>query len=96
MWLVQNGMSNPDNAGAASTDYMHLFGLVALGHMWAMMAAAAQEKMATDEGASKEFLENKLLTGKFFMERIIPETATHLARIETGADTMMALDAEAF
>lgn len=96
MWLVQNGMSNPDSAGAASTDYMHLFGLVSLGHMWAMMAATAQEKLASGTDGSKQFLENKLLTGKFFMERIIPESAAHLVRIKTGADTMMAMDAEAF
>ncbi|MEP1206505.1 MAG: acyl-CoA dehydrogenase C-terminal domain-containing protein [Rhizobiaceae bacterium] len=96
LWLVQNGMSNPDNAGAASTDYMHLFGLVAMGHMWALMAATAQAKLDAGAEGSKQFLENKLLTGKFFMERMIPESATHLARIQTGADTMMAMDAEAF
>ncbi|MEP0944628.1 MAG: acyl-CoA dehydrogenase C-terminal domain-containing protein [Rhizobiaceae bacterium] len=96
MWLVQHGMSNPDNAGAASTDYMHLFGLVALGHMWALMAETAQEKLAAGANGSTQFLENKLLTGKFFMERIIPESATHLVRIQTGCDTMMAMDAEAF
>ncbi|NKB54352.1 MAG: acyl-CoA dehydrogenase [Rhizobiaceae bacterium] len=96
MWLVQNGMSNPDNAGAASTDYMHLFGLVALGHMWALMAETAQQKLASGSDQSKQFLENKLLTGKFFMDRIIPASATHLVRIQSGADTMMALDAEAF
>ncbi len=96
MWLVQNGMSEPDNAGAASTDYMHLFGLVALGHMWALMAATAQQKLESGSDQSKQFLENKLLTGKFFMERIIPASATHLVRIQSGADTMMALDAEAF
>ena len=96
MWLVQHGMANPDNAGAASTDYMHLFGLVALGHMWALMASKAQEKLAEDDTANKQFLENKLVTGKFFMERVIPASATHLARIQTGADTMMELDAEAF
>ena len=96
MWLVQHGMANPDNAGAASTDYMHLFGLVALGHMWALMASKAQEKLAEEDAANKQFLENKLVTGKFFMERVIPASATHLARIQTGADTMMELDAEAF
>jgi hypothetical protein len=46
MWLMQNGLANPDNAGAASTDYMHLFGLVALAYMWALMAKTAQEKIA--------------------------------------------------
>ena len=96
MWLVQHGMSNPDNAGAASTDYMHLFGLVALGHMWALMAETAQEKLAEGANGSTQFLENNLVTGKFFMERIIPESATHLVRIQTGCDTMMELDAEAF
>lgn len=96
MWLVQHGMSNPDNAGAASTDYMHLFGLVALGHMWALMAETAQEKLANGANGSTQFLENKLVTGKFFMERIIPESATHLVRIQTGCETMMELDAEAF
>jgi len=96
MWLVQNGMSNPDNAGAASTDYMHLFGLVALGHMWAMMAATAQEKITAGANGQLQFLETKLLTGRFFMERVMPESAAHLARIQTGCDTMMAMVAEAF
>jgi hypothetical protein len=50
MWLVQNAMANPDNAGAASTDYMHLFGLVSLGYMWGMMAKAAQDKLAAGAG----------------------------------------------
>ncbi|MEK1889035.1 MAG: acyl-CoA dehydrogenase C-terminal domain-containing protein [Phyllobacterium sp.] len=95
MWLMQNGMANPDNAGAASTDYMHLFGLVSLGYMWARMAKASHAKLA--EGTeNKAFFETKLVTGKFFMERVMPETAAHLARIQTGADTMMALPAEAF
>ena len=96
MWLVQNGMQNPDNAGAASTDYMHLFGLVALAHMWGMMAKAANEQLAAGDSGSARFYENKLLTGRFFMERVLPESATHLTRIQTGCDTMMALDAEAF
>ncbi len=95
MWLMQNGMKNPDNAGAASTDYMHLFGLVVLGYMWGMMAKAAQKKLAdgTDNAA---YYETKLKTADFFMARVMPETAMRKARIETGAETLMALDAEAF
>jgi len=95
MWLMQNAVAKPDNAGAASTDYMHLFGLVAIGFMWAQMAKAASEKLARGEG-DKEFLGHKLVTARFYMERIMPETATRLARIEAGADTMMELPAEAF
>jgi acyl-CoA dehydrogenase len=93
MWLMQNAMQKPDNAGAASSDYMHLFGLVALGYMWARMARTAQGKLGNGSSA---FYENKLVTGRYFMERVMPETAAHLARISSGADTMMALDAEAF
>ena len=96
MWLVQNGMANPDNAGAASTDYMHLFGLVALGYMWGRMVKSAQDKLATGANGSAEFYETKLITGRYFMERVMPETSAHLSRLSTGSATMMALAAEAF
>jgi alkylation response protein AidB-like acyl-CoA dehydrogenase len=96
MWLMQNAMAKPDNAGAASTDYMHLFGLVSLGYMWAMMAKTAQEKIAAGANGSAEFYENKLATARFFMDRLMPETAAHLARISSGADSMMALAEDAF
>jgi len=96
MWLMQNAMQKPDNAGAASTDYMHLFGLVSLGFMWAQMAKASQAKLAQGAGDASAFYEAKLATARYFMERIMPETAAHLARISSGADSMMALPAEAF
>lgn len=73
---------------------MHLFGLVAMAYMWAQIAKAAQDKIAA--GEDKERYEAKLVFGRFFMERTLPETAAHLARISTGADTMMSLPAEAF
>jgi alkylation response protein AidB-like acyl-CoA dehydrogenase len=94
LWLMQNAMKNPNNAGAAATDYMHLAGLVALGYMWGRMARAAQDRLA--EGGDKDFLEAKLVTARYFMERIMPESAARLARISTGAESMMALPAEAF
>ena len=95
MWFMQNAMAKPDNAGAGSTDYMHLFGLVTLGYMWAKMAKAAQAGIAAGD-PREDYLKNKLVTAKFYMERIMPETALRKARIETGADTMMELAAEAF
>ncbi|OLP45073.1 acyl-CoA dehydrogenase C-terminal domain-containing protein [Rhizobium oryziradicis] len=95
MWFMQNAMAKPDNAGAGSTDYMHLFGLVVLGYMWAKMAKAANE--ALESGASDaDYYNNKLLTGRFFMEKIMPETALRKSRIEAGADSVMAMAAEAF
>ena len=93
MWFMQNAMGKPDNAGAGATDYMHLFGLVALGYMWCRIAAAAQAARAADTSGR---MEAKLVTARFFMERMLPETATRLARIQAGAAAVMELPAEAF
>ncbi|UTP39845.1 acyl-CoA dehydrogenase C-terminal domain-containing protein [Phenylobacterium sp. LH3H17] len=94
MWLMQNGLMNPDNAGAASTDYMHLFGLTALSYMWALIAKAANAKIAA--GDSDPFYANKLVIGRYFNQRILPEADGHLAKLKTGSELMMALPAEAF
>ena len=90
MWFMNNAMAKPDNAGAGATDYLNLFGLVALGYMWARIAEAALAK--PDEAAMKA----KLVTGRFFVERMLPETAAHLARIEAGAGSLMELADAAF
>jgi len=95
MWLMQNALAKPDNAGAGATDYMHLFGLVALGYMWCRIVQAANAKLAGGEGDAAR-MKAKLVTGRFFMERMLPETAAHLARIQSGAASTMELPAEAF
>lgn len=96
MWFMNNAMAKPDNAGAGSTDYMHLFGLVALGYMWGLMAKTANDKLAEGANGATSHLENKLITARFFMDKLMPETALRRARIESGADSMMALDEDAF
>jgi hypothetical protein len=94
MWLMQNGLANPDNAGAASTDYMHLFALTGLAFAWAQMAEAAQAKIAA--GDSDPFYGNKLTTGRYFLARVLPEAASRLAKLKSGAEPVMALPADAF
>jgi len=94
MWLMQNGLANPDNAGAASTDYMHLFGITGLAYMWALMAKVSLAKIAG--GDSDPFYSSKVAVGRYFLERVLPETGAHLAKLKTGSATMMALPAEAF
>jgi acyl-CoA dehydrogenase len=96
MWFMQNALGNPENAGAGSTDYMHLFGLVALGYMWCLIAEAAKAKAAAGGNGTGELMAAKLVTGRFFAERMLPAATTHLARIKAGAASMMALPAEAF
>jgi alkylation response protein AidB-like acyl-CoA dehydrogenase len=95
MWLMQNGMTNPDNAGAAAVDYLRIMALVSMGHVWLMQARTAADKLAggTD---NTPFMENKLITARFFFDRMLPDTIAHLAKLEAGADSTMALDAAAF
>lgn len=95
MYFMQNGMKNPNNALSGSYDFMHMMGHVCLGLMWARMAKAAME--ALEGGASdKDFYQSKIATGRYYMARQLPATAMHLARINTGADTVMALEAAQF
>lgn len=94
MWLMQNGMANPDNAAAASTDYLHIFGLTALAFMWAQMAKSASAKIAA--GDADPYYVTKLQTGQYFVERILPDAAAHLTKLKTGAEVLMQMPAEAF
>jgi alkylation response protein AidB-like acyl-CoA dehydrogenase len=96
MWFLQNALGNPDNAGAGATDYMHLFGLVALGYMWCLIAEAAKSKAGAGGDGAADRMSQRLATGRFFIERMLPATATHLVRIKAGAASTMALPAEAF
>jgi len=95
MYFMQNGMKNPNNALAGSYDFMHMMGHVCLGMMWARMAKAAYA--ALDQGrGDADFLQAKIATGRYYMARQLPAVSMHLARIQTGAETVMALDAAAF
>ena len=95
MFFMQHGMKDPNAALAGSTDFLHLFGHTCLGLMWAQMAKAAQEGLDAGTGDAK-FLENKLVTGRYYMQRLLPETGLRLARITSGATPVMALAAEDF
>lgn len=95
MWFMQNAIAKPDNAAAGSYDYMHLFGLVALGYMWCRIAEATLAKLPKANGSAAR-LNAKLVTARFFMERMLPETATRLERIQAGAGSTMELPDEAF
>ena len=95
MWLAQNGMANPDNAGAGAYAYMDLMGLVSLGWMWIKIAAAAQR--ALDGGAEdRAFHEAKLITARFYGERELPLSSALRRKIEAGAEAVMKIPAEVF
>ena len=95
MYFMAEGMKNPNNALAGSYDFMHMFGHVCLGLVWAQMGKAAMTALA-DGASDKVFYETKLATGRYYMARQLPATTLHLSRIQSGADTVMALEAANF
>ena len=94
MYFMQNA-TNPNNALSGSYDFMHMFGHVCLGLMWARMGKASLDALAAG-AEDKEFYETKLVTGRFYMARRLPATGMHLTRIQSGGDTVMTLDAASF
>jgi alkylation response protein AidB-like acyl-CoA dehydrogenase len=95
MWLMQNGLANPNNAGAAAYPYMTLMGIVSLGLIWLRIAKASTAALA-DGADDKAFHEAKLVTARFFASHVMPETGALRRKIEAGAESLMALPAEAF
>jgi hypothetical protein len=95
MWLAQNGMADPDNAGAAAYPYMDLMGVVSLGWMWLKIARASADAIAGGT-EDKSFHEAKLVTARFYAQRELPISGALRKRIEAGAETVMKLPAEAF
>jgi alkylation response protein AidB-like acyl-CoA dehydrogenase len=94
-WFMENAMKNPDNAGAGSMDYLYLMGLLTLGYQWAQIAKIAKAKLAAGD-SDTAFWNNKLILARFFMERMLPDTSVHLAKLQAGADTVMAMADAAF
>ena len=93
--IAQKGMKNPDEAGAASTDYLHLFGYVALGYMWLQMVQVAKDKLPEANG-NAGFYENKIKTARYYMQKVMPEANACFQRIMAGADPVMDFDEAAF
>jgi len=95
IWLMQNGMANPNHAGAAAYPYMTIMGVVSLGLMWLRMAKVSAEALGNGS-AGDAFHEGKLALANFYAARVMPDTASLRRKLEAGADTIMALPAEAF
>ena len=93
--IARRSLKNPDEAGAAATDYLRLFALVALGYLWARMAEVAAAKLAAGEGEAR-FYDNKVKTAAFFFAKLLPQTDALLKTIQAGSETLMAVEADAF
>jgi hypothetical protein len=95
MWMAQNGMADPNNAGAGAYAYMQLMGLVSLGWMWLKMACVS-DRLKDQDGEDKAFHEAKLVTASFFADRELVMAGALRRKVEAGADSVMSLPIEAF
>ncbi len=96
-WIGQEGLKNPDQAGAAATEYLHLFGYTALAYLWTRMAKVAMHALAAGaSGDEKVFYEAKIGTARFFMQRMLPRTGALFAAISSGSESVMSFADAAF
>ncbi len=87
--IAQKGLKDPNEAGAASVDYLRQFALVAMAYMWAQMALVAQEKLKEGADGKEAFYESKIKTARFFMARMLPEADWHFKAVMAGAKSLM-------
>jgi alkylation response protein AidB-like acyl-CoA dehydrogenase len=91
MWFAQHGLQNPNDAGAGAVDYLRLMGIVSVGWMWARMAKLATEKLKSNP-PNAQFYQDKLVSARYWMERMIPECPMLFERIQAGSANLMALE----
>jgi len=91
LYMAQKGLGNPYEIGAAATDYLRQFGLVAMGYMWLLML-----KVAFSKREKNDYYEHKIILARFFFERILPETLSRAIAISSGSRTMMSMPDKGF
>ena len=91
-WLLQQAKGNPNEVGAASVEFLHLFGYVAYAWLWSRMAQVAASKRSEDEA----FYGAKLATADFYFRRLLPRILGLEASIRAGSEPLFGLDAEQF
>ncbi len=94
--VASKAMGNPDEAGAAAEDYLAIMGYVAVGYMWLRMIKLSREKLAAGGNGKATFYETKVITGRYYMTKVLPQVHAHAARIAAGSAPVMALAADAF
>ncbi|MBS7664256.1 acyl-CoA dehydrogenase C-terminal domain-containing protein [Pseudomonas lalucatii] len=89
--LLERAKTDPNEIGAASVEYLHVFGYTAYAYMWALMAKAALGKAGEDD-----FYASKLGTARFYFARILPRIHSLSASVKAGSESLYLLDASQF
>ncbi len=90
-WVIDQAKANPNEIGAASVEYLHVFGYTAYAYMWARMAAVALAKQG--EG---DFYQSKLGTARFYFARLLPRIHSLTVSVKAGSESLYLLDAAQF
>jgi Acetyl-CoA dehydrogenase C-terminal like/Acyl-CoA dehydrogenase, C-terminal domain len=94
--VAQQGLRDPNEAGAASYDYLRLFALVALAYLWARMVQVAKARLSSGADGDAAFYEAKVKTARFFMTKMLPESGALFAQIMAGGKPLMDFEDAAF
>ena len=89
MWLMQNGLKDPENALASASDYLNLLALTSMTYMWARMAKFSI-------GKNEPIHKNKIKTGRYFVEKVIPELSMYSKKVQAGKSSMMDMEVAEF
>ena len=90
-WLLDRAQNNPNEIGAASVEYLQVFGYTTYAYMWALMAKTAMGKQAEDD-----FYVSKMGTARFYFARLLPRIHSLSASVKAGSDSLYSLDAAQF
>ena len=90
-WLLDRAQNNPNEVGAASVEYLQVFGYTAYAYLWARMAGAALGKLQEDD-----FYASKLGTARFYFARLLPRIASLSASVKAGSESLYLLDTAQF
>ncbi|UXJ52162.1 acyl-CoA dehydrogenase C-terminal domain-containing protein [Pseudomonas citronellolis] len=90
-WVLDRAKANPNEIGAASVEYLQVFGYTAYAYMWALMARASLGKQGEDE-----FYASKLGTARFYFARLLPRIHSLSASVKAGSESLYLLDAAQF
>ena len=88
-WLMRHAARKPDEVGAAASEYLRLFGFVALGHMWLRTARVATERLTTGGALPAAFYEAKQHTARYYFRRMLPQVTALHTSLTVGADVVM-------
>ena len=96
-WIFSNGIENPNDVMAGATPYLRMLGQLVGGWLLARQAVFAQEQVLADNAKfDKEYLNNKIVTARFYAEQLLPIVGAQLNAVTAGSSDLYAMQAEAF